>query len=102
MHTYKNTFIYSALLLQYGADPSIRNNQGKTPPENLPRDAVKSTKLFFKKIFDVRAHKICMTTTYKIICHYCYSHHHNSFRFTGSTSKDTSRSNGRISCHVKQ
>lgn len=44
---------HAALLLEYGAVPDARNEHGQTPLDLLPRDAVRSTKLSFKRMFDV-------------------------------------------------
>jgi ankyrin repeat protein len=41
------------LLLEYGARPDARNEHGQVPLQLLPYDAVRSTKLFFKKMFEV-------------------------------------------------
>ena len=43
---------HAELLLQYGADPFIQNIYGEYPLQKLPKDAVTSTKHFFKKIFE--------------------------------------------------
>jgi hypothetical protein len=45
---------HAELLLEYGALPDARNEHGQRPLDLLPRDAVRSTKLYFKRIFDVR------------------------------------------------
>lgn len=45
------------LLLQYGADPNAVNANGLTPLELLPRDAMRSTKLQFKNMFEAAANK---------------------------------------------
>jgi hypothetical protein len=44
---------HAELLLEFGANPSIFNGEGMNPLELLPRDAVRSTKLYFKKMFEV-------------------------------------------------
>jgi hypothetical protein len=44
---------HAELLLEYGANPSLLNEDGHTPLHLLPRDAVRSTKLYFKKMFEV-------------------------------------------------
>jgi hypothetical protein len=44
------------MLLEYGGTPDARNEHGQRPLDLLPRDAVRSTKLHFKRIFDVRLH----------------------------------------------
>lgn len=44
---------HAELLLEYGANPSILNEEGLNPLQVLPRDAVRSTKLYFKKMFEV-------------------------------------------------
>lgn len=43
---------HAKALLEYGASIYAKNEYGFSPLELLPRDAVRSTKLFFKKIFD--------------------------------------------------
>jgi len=43
---------HTELLLEYGAVPNVRNEHGQTPLDLLPRDAVRSTKLHFKRIFE--------------------------------------------------
>lgn len=45
---------HAELLLEYGAQPDARNVHGKVPLQLLPGDAVRSTKLYFKKMFEVR------------------------------------------------
>jgi len=45
---------HAELLLEYGAQPDARNVHGKVPLQLLPVDAVRSTKLYFKKMFEVR------------------------------------------------
>lgn len=44
---------HAEMLLEYGATPDARNQHGQKPLDLLPRDAVRSTKLHFKRIFDV-------------------------------------------------
>lgn len=44
---------HAELLLEYGAQPEARNEHGQRPLDLVPRDAVRSTKLYFKRIFDV-------------------------------------------------
>jgi ankyrin repeat protein len=44
---------HAELLLEYGALPEARNEHGQRPLDLVPRDAVRSTKLHFKRIFDV-------------------------------------------------
>jgi ankyrin repeat protein len=44
---------HAELLLEYGAVPNVRNEHGQSPLDLLPRDAVRSTKLHFKRIFEV-------------------------------------------------
>ncbi len=44
---------HAELLLEFGADPFAKNEYGQTPQQMIPGDAVRSTKLFFKKMFDV-------------------------------------------------
>jgi ankyrin repeat protein len=41
------------LLLEYGGVPNVMNQYGKVPLQLVPADAVRSTKLFFKKMFEV-------------------------------------------------
>lgn len=41
------------LLLEYGARPDAKNEHGQVPLQLLPADAVRSSKLFFKKMFEV-------------------------------------------------
>mmetsp|Transcript_44126 Transcript_44126/g.32112 ORF Transcript_44126/g.32112 Transcript_44126/m.32112 type:complete len:320 (-) Transcript_44126:56-1015(-) len=40
------------MLLEFGAIPDARNEHGQVPLQLLPGDAVPSTKLFFKKMFE--------------------------------------------------
>lgn len=40
------------LLLEYGADPTLVNDNGQYPLQMLPRDAVKSTKLYVRRLFE--------------------------------------------------
>lgn len=49
---------HAELLLEYGAQPDARNVHGKVPLQLLPGDAVRSTKLYFKKMFEVRGWNI--------------------------------------------
>lgn len=56
---------HAALLLEYGATPDARNEHGQTPLDLLPRDTVRSTKLSFKRMFDVRSSAIV-----KMSCHF--------------------------------
>ena len=44
---------HAELLLEYGALPNAVNEYGKSPLQLVPHDAVRSTKLFFKKMFEV-------------------------------------------------
>lgn len=44
---------HAEMLLEYGALPDTRNEHGQRPLDLVPRDAVRSTKLYFKRIFDV-------------------------------------------------
>ena len=46
---------HAELLLEYGALPDVRNQHNQLPLDLLPRDAVRSTKLYFKRLFDVSA-----------------------------------------------
>jgi ankyrin repeat protein len=43
---------HTELLLEYGANPFAENQFGQTPLQLLPVDEVRSTKLYFKKIFE--------------------------------------------------
>jgi hypothetical protein len=43
---------HAEALLQYGANVLARNQHGQRPIDLVPRDAVMSTKLYFKKIFE--------------------------------------------------
>ena len=43
---------HTELLLEYGADPMAVNEYGQYPLQLLPRDAVRSTKLYFKRMFE--------------------------------------------------
>lgn len=49
---------HTELLLEYGADPFIQNMYGQYPLQLLPRDATKSTKMFFKKAFENAINKM--------------------------------------------
>jgi len=40
------------LLLEFGADPTLVNENGQYPLQMLPRDAVKSTKLYVRRLFE--------------------------------------------------
>lgn len=44
---------HAELLLEFGALPNAVNQHGKTPLQLVPADAVRSTKVFFKKMFEV-------------------------------------------------
>lgn len=55
---------HAELLLEYGAVPNVRNEHGQSPLDLLPRDAVRSTKLHFKRIFEV--HLGCVRLDYFI------------------------------------
>ena len=44
---------HTEMLLEYGANPYLRNVHGQTPLQLLPVDAVMSTKLYYKKMFEV-------------------------------------------------
>lgn len=46
------------LLLEYGANPAAVNQHGQYPLQLLPADAVRSTKLYFKKSFEDAMAKI--------------------------------------------
>jgi hypothetical protein len=46
------------LLLEYGAHPETKNQHNKTPLQLLPSNAVPSTKLFFKKMFEEAVSKL--------------------------------------------
>ncbi len=43
---------HAELLLEYGADVKRRNGQGLYPLQMVPKDTVRSTKLYFKKLFE--------------------------------------------------
>lgn len=43
---------HAEMLLEYGANPSILNDEGMNPLQLLPKDAVRSTKLYFKRMFE--------------------------------------------------
>jgi hypothetical protein len=43
---------HTELLLEYGANPMAINEYGQYPLQLLPKDAVRSTKLYFKRIFE--------------------------------------------------
>lgn len=43
---------HTELLLEYGADVMAVNEYGQYPLQLLPRDAVRSTKLYFKRMFE--------------------------------------------------
>lgn len=49
---------HAELLLEYSANPFATNQYGQNPFQVIPVDAVRSTKLFFKKMFDEAANKI--------------------------------------------
>ena len=44
---------HAELLLEFDANAFAKNEHGQTPQDLIPRDAVRSTKLFFKKMFEV-------------------------------------------------
>jgi hypothetical protein len=44
---------HAELLLEYGANPSMLNEAGQSALQLLPRDSVRSTKLYFKRMFEV-------------------------------------------------
>jgi ankyrin repeat protein len=44
---------HAELLLEYGADVTKVNSAGQYPLQMLPRDAVRSTKLYLKRLFEV-------------------------------------------------
>lgn len=44
---------HTELLLEYGADVTVQNAAGQYPLQLLPSSAVRSTKLYFKKLFEV-------------------------------------------------
>lgn len=46
------------LLLSYGAVPHAVNEYNQVPLQLLPADAVRSTKLFFKKMFEEALQKV--------------------------------------------
>jgi len=45
---------HAEALLEFGANPFAVNEFGLTPLQLLPNDAVRSVKIQFKKVFDVR------------------------------------------------
>ena len=45
---------HAEMLIAYGANIYASNEHGQVPLQLLPRDSVRSTKLQFKKIFEVR------------------------------------------------
>jgi hypothetical protein len=45
---------HTELLIEYGADVTKANSAGQYPLQVLPRDAVRSTKLYLKRLFEVR------------------------------------------------
>ncbi|KAJ1434031.1 ankyrin repeat-containing domain protein [Ochromonadaceae sp. CCMP2298] len=44
-------------LLKYGARPDATNQHGHVPLQLLPKDALRSTKLYLKKVFEVRGNR---------------------------------------------
>lgn len=67
---------HAELLLEYGALPDARNEHGQRPLDLVPRDAVRSTKLYFKRIFDVRNTPflayflpLCATAVFAMVWH---------------------------------
>jgi len=48
---------HAELLLKYGANPYAKNEFGLIPIQLLPKDAVKSTKLYFQKIMEEAVNK---------------------------------------------
>ena len=54
------------ILLEFGAHPNPVNQYGKTPLQLVPADAVRSTKLFFKKMFEVTSF---MTICFQLVAH---------------------------------
>lgn len=48
---------HAELLLEYGANPAILNEYGMNPLQLLPKDATRSTKLYFKKMFEVSIYR---------------------------------------------
>jgi ankyrin repeat protein len=44
---------HAELLVEFGADAFAKNEFGQSPHQLIPADAVRSTKLSFKKIFEV-------------------------------------------------
>lgn len=44
---------HAELLLEYGANPAMLNEAGQSALQLLPRDSVRSTKLYFKRMFEV-------------------------------------------------
>jgi ankyrin repeat protein len=49
---------HAELLLEYGADPTATNEHGQMPLQLLPADAVRSTKLSLKNLFEAAYNKI--------------------------------------------
>lgn len=44
---------HTELLLEFGADVTIQNSFGQYPLQLIPPGTVRSTKLYFKKLFEV-------------------------------------------------
>lgn len=49
---------HTGILLEYGALPNIPNAHGQYPLQLVPRDAVRSTKMMFKQMFEEVAQKM--------------------------------------------
>ena len=65
---------HAELLLEYGALPDSRNEHGQRPVDLIPRDAVRSTKLYFKRIFDVSYNLQITIYIFYIFCILVYIH----------------------------
>lgn len=54
---------HADLLLQYGANPFMKNEYDQHPLQLVPKDTVRSTKTFFKKIFEEAYNKVKTTSS---------------------------------------
>jgi hypothetical protein len=61
---------HAELLLEYGANPVILNEFGQNALQLLPKDAVRSTKLYFKKMFEVIPETLLWACTVLTSCHF--------------------------------